>query len=56
MPTAIYLLYFLGILRVDGIWWPVHVWTGAVAVAGLTGLLLSYLVLRPASDRPTMGA
>jgi hypothetical protein len=47
VPAAIYLLYFLGLLAADGIWWPVHVWTGAVMVAGLTGLLISYLILRP---------
>lgn len=47
LPAAIYLSYFLGVLAADGIWWPVHVWTGAVVVAGLTGLLISYLVLGP---------
>ena len=51
MPSAMYLLYFLGILRMDGIWWPVHAWTGAVAVAGLTGLLLSYLAVPPAAAK-----
>jgi hypothetical protein len=50
LPASMYLLYFLGILRVDGIWWPVHVWTGAVAAAGFTGLLLSFLVAGPGSD------
>ena len=49
LPAAIYLSYFLGLLKADGIWWPVHVWTGAVVVAGLTGLLVSYLIVRPVS-------
>jgi hypothetical protein len=51
LPSSIYLLYFIGILKADGIWWPVHVWTGAVAVAGLTGLLLSFLVVGPGSSQ-----
>lgn len=51
LPSSIYGLYFLGILKADGIWWPVHVWTGAVAVAGLTGLLLSFLVVGPGSSQ-----
>lgn len=51
LPSAIYLLYFLGILKTDGTWWPLHAWTGAAVVAGVTGLLLSYLAIPPAPNR-----
>lgn len=54
LPVGIYGPYFLGILRADGIWWPVHAWTGAVVVAGITGVLLSYLVVPP--SRPADSA
>ncbi|HXM58672.1 MAG TPA: hypothetical protein VOB72_24950 [Candidatus Dormibacteraeota bacterium] len=47
VPTALYTLYFLALLRVDGLWWPVHLWVGAPVVAGLTGCLLSLVVLPP---------
>ena len=49
MPGAIYLLYFLGILKTDGIWWPIHVWVGAIVIAAVTGLLVSFLVVPPAA-------
>ena len=48
LPVAIYLTYFLGILGADGIWWPIHVWVGAIVSAGVAGLPLSYLVVPPA--------
>lgn len=51
LPAAIYLLYFAGIIVVDGTWWPIHVWTGAVVVAAVTGLLVSYLVVPPGGSQ-----
>jgi hypothetical protein len=47
VPAALYALYFLGLIRADGVWWPVHLWAGAPAVAGLAGLLLSVLAVPP---------
>jgi hypothetical protein len=47
VPLALYALYFAALLRVDGLWWPVHLWAGAPVVAGLTGWLLSLVVLPP---------
>ena len=55
LPAALYLLYFLGILKVDGIWWPFHVWTGAIVIAGVTGLLISYLAVPPTPTLPLRG-
>jgi hypothetical protein len=47
-PIAWWGLYFLALQAGGGIRWTVHLWTGAVAIAGITGLLLSLLVLSPA--------
>jgi hypothetical protein len=30
-----------------GVWWPVHVWSGAILVTGLGGVLISYLAFTP---------
>lgn len=48
VPAVLYALYFTALTRVDGVWWPVHLWAGAPLVAGLTGLLVSLLVVPPA--------
>jgi hypothetical protein len=48
MPTVTFILYFLTLMLTTGIWWTVHVWAGSIAIAGLTGWLLSYLVVPPA--------
>jgi hypothetical protein len=49
VPTILYTLYFLAVLLFGGgIWWTIHLWTGAVVLAGIAGWLLSYLVVPPA--------
>jgi len=48
VPAVLYAVYFAGLIGVDGTWWPVHLWAGAPLVAGLTGLLVSLLVVPPA--------
>jgi hypothetical protein len=45
VPATLFLLYFLTIAMRDGIWWSVHMWTGSIVMAGLAGLLISYLFL-----------
>jgi hypothetical protein len=47
VPLVLYAVYFYGIISVDGVWWPVHLWAGAPVVAGLTGLLVSLAVVPP---------
>ncbi len=47
MPTAVYLLYFLGTELAKGLAWSIHMWMGTAALAGIVGLLLSYLVVPP---------
>jgi hypothetical protein len=48
VPVAFYLVYFLSLLATTGISWSIHLWLGSVAVAGITGWLLSYVALPPA--------
>jgi hypothetical protein len=43
-PAVAWSLYFLALLAGPGIWWPLHVWTGTVLIAGAEGWLLSHLV------------
>jgi hypothetical protein len=53
MPAVYYALYFVGLAWTKGIWWSIHLWTGAVVMAGAAGWLLSYLVAPPpAPERP----
>jgi hypothetical protein len=47
VPLLVYALYFFGLIRVDGVWWPVHLWAGAPVVAGLTGWVVSLAVVPP---------
>jgi hypothetical protein len=53
VPVVLYSLYFLALLIVGGIWWPIHLWAGGIALAGVTGWLLSYLILPPALPQPS---
>jgi hypothetical protein len=48
VPVVFYLVYFLTLLATTGIWWSIHLWLGSVALAGITGWLLSYVALPPA--------
>ena len=47
VASTFFLCYFVTIACTSGIWWSVHLWTGSIVMSGLTGLLLSYLVLPP---------
>jgi hypothetical protein len=47
LPALYYALYFLGLKLTTGVWWSIHLWTGAIVLAGLVGWLLSYLLLPP---------
>ena len=48
VPLVLYLIYFLTLIVTRGIWWSVHMWAGAIVLAGVTGLLVSYLLVPPA--------
>src|SRR5262249_3124424 len=42
VPLVLYSLYFLALLTLGGIWWPIHLWAGGIALASVTGWLMSY--------------
>ncbi|MEW5985115.1 MAG: hypothetical protein AB1791_00610 [Chloroflexota bacterium] len=48
VPIIYYLFYFVTLMITDGIWWTVHMWTGATVVAGFISLGLSLLLTPPA--------
>lgn len=48
LPLLLYVPYFLALSITAGIWWPVHIWTGAFVFSSATGLAMSYLVCPPA--------
>ena len=39
------MIYFFAIQMLHGIAWVVHLWVGSIVLAGVVGLLLSYLLL-----------
>jgi hypothetical protein len=48
LPAALYLLYFIAVELGGGITWSIHLWLGALVLAGVVGLLLSYMAAPPA--------
>jgi len=47
VPVVLYSLYFLALLLLGGLWWPIHLWAGGIVLAGITGWLVSYLIVPP---------
>lgn len=45
VPVLYYAAYFVTIALTGGIAWIVHIWGGAIVLAGFAGLLVSYLAL-----------
>ncbi|MBI2918820.1 MAG: PD40 domain-containing protein [Chloroflexi bacterium] len=45
VPAVLYGLYFLSLALTDGVRWPVELWVGSIVIAGLTGLLVSYVLV-----------
>ena len=48
VPFVFYSLYFATLLATVGVGWSVHMTVGAIVLAGIAGLLVSFLVLPPA--------
>ncbi|MBX3002242.1 MAG: hypothetical protein KF893_27200 [Caldilineaceae bacterium] len=46
-PVLLFAAYFAVLDRTEGIGWSIHLWTGSVFLTGVTGLLLSYLLMPP---------
>ncbi len=51
VPVIFYLFYFLTIEMTQGIAWSAHLWVGAIAISGLIGWLMSYLIVQPYHER-----
>jgi hypothetical protein len=51
VPALQYLFYFLAVMLWANVTWSVHLWTGAIVIAGGVGWLLSYLALAPGVTR-----
>lgn len=47
VPMTYYILYFIALMSTGEVWWSVHMWTGAIVMAGAVGLLMSYLLVPP---------
>jgi hypothetical protein len=47
LPFNVFLLYMATLLLRGGMWWSIHMWTGAAVLAGFAGLLTSFLVWPP---------
>ena len=45
IPTVLYLLYFATLTITSQVWWSVPLWSGAAVLAGVIGLLVSYVTL-----------
>lgn len=43
LPVAYFTLYFIAVLTLTGTWWTVHLLTGSVVLAGVVGLLVSFV-------------
>ena len=53
IPALQYLFYFLAAMIWARVTWSVHLWTGAIVIAGAVGWLLSFLVLAPDAAAPS---
>jgi hypothetical protein len=47
VPVVFYGMYFVTLIVTSGVEWAVHLWAGSVALAGIAGWLLSYLIAPP---------
>ena len=56
VPVIAYACYFLSLQLTTGIGWSIHLWLGTIVVAGIIGLLMSYLVLPPFGATPAVRA
>jgi WD40 repeat protein len=52
VPALYYVAYFAGVQAAGGVGWTIHMWTGAIVIAGIIGVLLSYLIVPPPQPEP----
>jgi Tol biopolymer transport system component len=51
IPVLLHTLYFLALEATQGIGWNVHLWLGALVLAGLSGWLVSFLIVSALGTR-----
>jgi hypothetical protein len=44
LPFTLWTVYQLMLMYDEGLGWSVHMWTGSIAMAGLVGVLLTFLI------------
>ena len=54
-PIILYLVYFLALLLTSTVVWSIHLALGSIVVSGITGWLLSYLLI-PSQEEETLSA
>jgi len=54
VPVVFYVLYFAALALTGGVWWTVHLWAGAIVIAGVAGWLLSYAFVSPLWRTPKL--
>jgi len=47
VPVCLFLFYFLDLRLFKDVWWPITIWLGSIFMAGIAGLLLSYVFVPP---------
>jgi hypothetical protein len=47
VPTTLFTLYFFSLILTARIYWNLPLWTGSIVAAGLTGFLMSYVLVPP---------
>jgi peptidoglycan/LPS O-acetylase OafA/YrhL len=56
VPALVYAAYYLAVAAVGGVWWSIHLWSGAVFLSGVAGWLVAFLATQQAASRPAEGA
>lgn len=51
-PVILFTTYVLTILAADSTTWSIHMWAGMIVISGITGYLLTYLVMPPGDGVP----
>jgi hypothetical protein len=50
VPALLYGLYFLALRLTQSLVWATSLWSGAIVLAGVAGLFVSFLVASPLRD------
>ena len=53
LPALFYATYFTVLALTSGLWWTIHLWAGAIVLAGIAGWLLSYAIIPVGAKRPS---